>query len=345
MKPNIQQAWKICFTIVGTNIGAGFASGREIWEFFGSYGLQSTAYLLFSMALFALSSMIILWVSWKEQTDHYYSLLKVVMGERAAKYFDGLILLYLIASSLVMYAGSGATFTQWNWSYLLGSSLLAIAVWTILFFDVQGILSLNVMVMPILTVILCIVCLVFLRQHTEQPDPGAANLPWLPVWPSAVTYTALNVIPLMAVLATFGKKIQHPLEIAIAGGGSALCLGAVGVMLNAALLRIEHLIPLYDIPLFALIESYSPLWIGIVSLILWLAIYTTAVSNVYGAVFRIKSWTTAPPWLLALMLSVGMIPLAQFGFAKLLGVIYPLYGVVNMIVLAMIMFYPLTRIR
>ena len=44
-------------TIVGTTIGAGFASGREIWEFFGSYGEESHWGIILSMVLFFLSCM------------------------------------------------------------------------------------------------------------------------------------------------------------------------------------------------------------------------------------------------------------------------------------------------
>lgn len=345
MKPNIQNGLKICFTIVGTNIGAGFASGREIWEFFGSYGTKSTLYIVISMTLFVVCSMVVLWISWKQQTDHYYSVLTLIMGERVARFFDGLILLYLLLSTLVMFAGSGATFSQWNMSFLTGSAVLAFAVWVVLFRDIEGIKSLNYLLMPCLTVILVVVCLSFLVHGDVQPMSAAVDMEWLSVLPSAVTYAALNVIPLMAVLATMGKQIRSPLEIGIAGIGSGVCLGIVAVLYNLSLLRIEHLIPQYDIPLFALIDSYSPFWLAVISVLLWLAIYTTAVSGVYGAVFRISDWVAVPRWLIALSIVVVMIPLSQLGFVTLVQVIYPLYGILNLFVLSMILLYPLSRMR
>lgn len=343
MKPNIRHSLKICFTIVGTNIGAGFASGREIWEFFGSYGTGSTFYLIISIALFSICSMTVLWISWRQETEHYFDILKLIMGKRMADWFDGFILLYLILSTLVMFAGSGATFSQWNLSYLLGSTVLAFAVWVILFYDVKGLMSLNYMLMPSLTVILFIVCASFLLYGEPQPLPVRTKMEWLPVWPSAVTYTALNVIPLMAVLATLGRQIRHPLEIGIAGIGSGICLGGVGVLFNLSLLRIEDMIPQYDIPLFALIQSFSPVWLISISIILWLAIYTTAVSGMYGAVFRISSWVSMPKWIIALIIVVFMVPLSQFGFANLVKVIYPVYGILNLFVLSMILLYPLQK--
>lgn len=343
VKPSVQRGLKICFTIVGTNIGAGFASGREIWEFFGSYGTKSSLYLVISMVLFSVCSMIVLWISWKQRTDHYYSVLTSIMGKRMAGFFDGLILLYLISSALVMFAGSGATFSQWNMSFFLGSAVLALAVWPILFRDVNGLMSLNYYLMPCLTVILVTVCLIFLFYGEPQQVAVHTDMEWLSAWPSAVTYAALNVIPLMAVLATLGKEVGHPLEIGIAGVGSGVCLGVVAVLFNVSLLRVENIIPQYDIPLFALINAYSTVWLAVISIILWLAIYTTAVSGVYGAVYRISSWTSIPRWGIALVIVVALIPLSQLGFATLVKVLYPLYGILNLFVLSMILLYPLSR--
>ena len=39
---------KIVFVIIGTMIGAGFASGKEIYLFFFSYGLEGTIGLIIS---------------------------------------------------------------------------------------------------------------------------------------------------------------------------------------------------------------------------------------------------------------------------------------------------------
>lgn len=342
MKPEIQQGIKLCFTIVGTNIGAGFASGREIWEFFGSYGAKSTQTLVVSIALFAVSSMIILWISWKQQTDHYYDVLKLIMGSRMADYFDGFILLYLVCSTLVMFAGSGATFTQWDMPFALGTGLLAVAIWGILFRGVGGLMSLNYFLMPALLMILFTVCIHFLF-YDEASYTMSQKVETEMIWPTAVTYAALNIIPLLAVLSTLGKHISHPIEIGIAGVGSGLCLGGIAVLYNLSLLRIEHLIPQYDIPLFALIHSYSSVWWLVISVILWLAIYTTAVSGMYGAVFRISEWISAPHWVIALLMLLILMPLSQLGFATLVKVIYPLYGILNLFVLSFILLYPLGR--
>lgn len=344
MNRSIRHGLKICFTIVGTNIGAGFASGREIWEFFSQYGPRSTLYVLLSIGLFSVCGMIVMWISWKQQTDHYYSLLTLIMGKRMAACFDGLILLYLISSTLIMFAGSGATFSAWHLPHVLGALVLAFAVWLILFKDVSGLMSLNTALMPCLTAALVVICVTFIAGGGPQP-PAPMQWEGLPVWPAAVTYAAVNMIPLMAVLATLGKEIRRFAEIAIAGIGSAVCLGGVAVLFHLALLRVAHLANDYDILLFALIDSYSPVWSLSISVLLWLAIYTTAVSSLHGAVYRISAWTALPRWGIALAIVAAIVPLSQFGFAALVKMIYPLYGLLNLFVLFAILLYPLARVR
>lgn len=41
-KVNIKNIYKITFVIIGTIIGAGFASGQEIYTFFNRYGFKRT---------------------------------------------------------------------------------------------------------------------------------------------------------------------------------------------------------------------------------------------------------------------------------------------------------------
>ena len=42
----------LAFTYVGCFLGAGFISGQELWQFFGSFGAKGVAGLLVAVALF-----------------------------------------------------------------------------------------------------------------------------------------------------------------------------------------------------------------------------------------------------------------------------------------------------
>ena len=340
----LQGSWrgiKVGLTIIGTMIGAGFASGREIWEFFGSYGPNSQYSMMVAMVLFLISTFVILWISTTYRTKNYSEVLEKLMGRRMASLFDLLTMLYLIGMSVVMFAGSGATFSHWNLSYKIGVVVLAIAVYVVLLFDVRGLMSIQSVIIPMLIGVLLFVCFRFIMgsEGTALPVQTYMNISW----PSGITYAALNIVPLIAVISTLGRELKSTGELIIATGISTIGLASVAFLMNYSLMIVAKDIPFYEIPLFSLLQSYSSEMILVVSVILWLAIYTTALSGIHGIVFRISSYLRSPIWLTSLIIILLMMPLSQFGFTTLVSVLYPLFGVVNLFVLGLLILYPIGK--
>lgn len=331
---------KIGLTIIGTTIGAGFASGREIWEFFGSYGLGSQYSLFLAMVLFMVMVMVVLTISRNQKTKNYYGILESLMGKKLANLFDVLTMLYLLSMSVVMFAGSGATFAQWNYSYMLGVLFIAVMVFIVLLFDVEGLVSIQSFITPILVGVLLFVCIRFIVNF-EGPVLGEERE--AVSWPSGITYAALNIVPLIAVLSTLGGELKTKRELWIAGLVSTFGLASIAMLMNYSLIKMSDDIATYEIPLFSLLQEYPTGMIAVVSVILWLAIYTTALSGVHGIVSRVSTLVTCPAWLLSLLLIVLMIPLSQFGFSTLVSVLYPIYGVLNLFVLGLLILYPISR--
>ncbi len=98
---------------------------------------------------------------------------------------------------------------------------------------------------------------------------------------------------------------------------------------------------LYEMPLFAILKHYPYHMILIMSGLLWIAIYTTAASGLFGLISRVRGYFKGPGWLIALLFIAIMAPLTTFGFSTLISVLYPLYGVLNLYVLAAIFLYPI----
>lgn len=328
---------KISFIIVGTTIGAGYASGREIWEFFGSYGSRSSYFILVSMLLFALSCYVIMELSYKLRANHYVYVLEELTGKFIAHVYDLLIFFYLISTTVVMLAGSGATLEYWSIPYWLGVILTAVFVLIIFLRDVEAFINLNSLLIPMLIIILLLVCTLFLWQTNGQPEISVAGQFILP---SALAFTALNIMPLIAVLSALGSRMSR-LEIKVASISSALILCVISVLFNQSLLKVGHDVLLHEIPLFAILRYFPPYFMVLVSLMLLVAIYTTAISNMFGLVTRLNERISLAPPMIVLMLMLFMVPLTKFGFANLIKILYPLYGVLNLFILATILLYPL----
>lgn len=341
-KGSIARGTKIGLTIVGTTIGAGFASGREIWEFFGSYGQGSQYGFLVSLFLFGISNLIILWISYQKGTNNYFELIEILLGRSLARIFDIMMMIYLTLLTVVMFAGSATTLNNWDIPFVGGVLICSLLVFIVIVKNVNGILTMNALIMPVLIGGLLILAGYYILHVpvSIQLQPKI-NM----IWSSAIIYTSLNIIPLLGVLSTFGGEIRGKIEIMVAILVAVLGLGGVGIFLNQALLTAADSIHAYDIPIFALLRIWPNqlvLWMGI---LLWLAIFTTAVSGVYGVVHRIRESFPIPVWKAAFVMILIVAPLSGIGFKNLVAILYPLFGILNLFLLAVILLYPLRELR
>lgn len=326
---------KWMFLIIGTTIGAGYASGRELWQFFGHE--SGLAIVLFAV-FFTMSCIVIMQVSYKYQSTQYLPVLRKIVGAKLTRIYDVMIFLYLYTTTVVMIAGSGATGQAFNFSYWWGIGIM-VGVLILLFMKgINGILSVNQYVLPIL-----IIGLLFMLLQFTHDQKLALFSHWHEQrnWTAAFPFTALNILPLIAVLGAIGNKIKSKQEIWIASISSGVILGVVSYIYNNSLIQIADEMLLYEIPMFAILKNYPFGMLIFMSILLWIAIFTTAAAGVLGIVTRIEDFFRKPLSLLAVVILVTMIPLTTLGFSTLISYIYPIYGILNLYVLTRLLLFPL----
>ncbi|WP_100405871.1 YkvI family membrane protein [Bacillus solitudinis] len=326
---------KWMFLIIGTMIGAGYASGRELWEFFGAE--SGLAIFLFTI-LFIVCCTVIMMISYSQKTVHYLPVLERLLGKRLSKLYDAMIMLYLFSTTVIMLAGGGATLEVIHLPYWIGTILIGGLVVILFIWDTKGMTSMNAIIIPILIISLIGLLVAF---QSLKGFPIEFQLNQQKNWPSALTFTALNILPLIAILAAVGTEFKCRGEIWIASVGSGLLLGFISYLYNESLLQVAGDIIFYEIPLFAILKYYPYYMVLIMSALLWIAIYTTAAAGVFGLISRVRNYLRGPAWLIAMLLIALMAPLTTFGFSNLIAVLYPLYGVLNLYVFASILLYPI----
>jgi len=330
---------KWMFLIIGTTIGAGYASGQELWQFFGHE--SGLAILLFTI-FFTISCSVIMTLSYEKKSTDYLPVLRDIVGAKLTRVYDIMIFLYLFTTTVVMIAGSGATGQAFSLSYWWGVGVIVVALIILFLRDINGLLSLNAYILPLLLSGLLYVLLLFtfdqdlaLFSHWHEQRN----------WTAAFSFTALNILPLIAVIGAIGNKIQSKQEVWIASVGSGLILGGISYIYNNSLIQIADEILLYEIPLFAILKHYPFPMLIFMSVMLWFAIFTTAASGILGIVTRLQHFLNIPLWLLVTLALVTMIPLTTFGFSTLVAYIYPIYGLLNLYVLTRLLLYPMWNNR
>jgi len=112
MKP-CHEIIKIAAAWVGVTVGAGFASGQEILQFFVSFGriglvgvvVATLGFMFLTMALAVMGQRL-------AATSHKEVALKL-MGPHLGRVFDWAITVFLFAVTVVMVAGGGSLLHQW----------------------------------------------------------------------------------------------------------------------------------------------------------------------------------------------------------------------------------------
>jgi uncharacterized membrane protein YkvI len=326
---------KWMFLIMGTTIGAGYASGRELWQFFGD---QSGLAILIFTFMFSLCVYVIMKISYEEKSEHFIPVLNKLIGKKLARFYDIMIILYLFTTTVVMIAGGGATLEVFTLPYWVGIAIFCLLLIILFIWDIKGMVTMNAFILPILIGGLIVTLLLFIIYNGK---PMSFDLKSQENWPSAFTFTALNVLPLIAVISGIGRQIKHVGEAKIASIGSGLILGVISFIYNESLMQIAEEIMLYEIPLFAILKNYPYPMLVFMSFLLWAAIFTTAASGIFGLTSRFRKVTKLPLWILATLSLLAMVPFTTFGFTTLISVLYPLYGMINLYILGAILLYPI----
>lgn len=109
----MEKNWiKIASIYIGTVIGAGFASGKEIIEFFGVYGIKGIVGIIISGVLFSILGSLLLMKIYRNKIEDFNELATKVFGRRFGFIVDTLIGFSLYTGFSVMISGSGAIFLE-----------------------------------------------------------------------------------------------------------------------------------------------------------------------------------------------------------------------------------------
>ena len=149
----------IVLVIIGAFIGAGFASGQEIYSFFFIYGPIGIVGILISCLIMTISVYKILKIVKKEEIDSYSQFLeKYIKNQKIIKIINIILNILLLITFYIMIAGFGAYFEQeLGINKIIGSLILSILCALIFMTDVRGVLKVSQFLVTILIVFIILI--------------------------------------------------------------------------------------------------------------------------------------------------------------------------------------------
>lgn len=158
---------KIVFTIIGTIIGAGFASGQEVYTFFFSFGIEGLYGIIISSIIIGITIYKTLKIIYNNNVKNYKQFLNcLIKNEKIQDVTNIVVNIFILASFYIMIAGFGAYLQQeFNLNSVIGSSILGILCFIIFKLNVKGFIKANELLIPILILIV-----IFIRnfQHKKH---------------------------------------------------------------------------------------------------------------------------------------------------------------------------------
>ncbi|MEH7380664.1 hypothetical protein V7138_09315 [Bacillus sp. JJ1533] len=337
MRGNWGAAFQIGAVYVGTIVGAGFATGREIVEFFTQYGVYGLFGIGVSGFLFIWLGTRIMIIANRIQANSYKEFNEYLFGRKIAFLVNALMLLVLIGVTSVMLSGAGAVFhEQLGLSYQLGILITSALSIFVLTFGVKGLFGVNTFVVPIMiffSVVLAVeVLLTDATNLVRMPELESTSIKWMI---SPFLYAAFNLTMAMPVLVPLAKEINHERTLRWGGliGGGALCLILLTSHISlSALANVGS----FEIPMAEVMKNFMAAFYWLYILVIYGEIFTSVIGNLFGLERQLKNMLKLPSILIVFgILSISYV-ISQLGYGSLISFLYPLFGYMSLILLVLL---------
>lgn len=321
--------FKIASAYIGTVIGAGFASGQEVLQFFSAYGWLGLFGVLTSSLLFFFVGYSVLRFGYRLQASTHVDIVRFTNGKVVGTLIDAIITIFLFGALAAMIAGAGAIFEeQFHAPAIWGTLAMAFVTLLTVIAGTRGVVNAMSVVVPFLLISVLFISIYSLATNPVQEGeiglttylPGAT-----PHWLlSAFNYASYNMVIAIAVLAPMGAKAMGRKKLFLGALLGALGLGVGIVAIYFSVLTNISDIFYMQVPMIGIASMISPAVQFVFSIMLFAAVYTTAVGNLYGFSRRV-SLNMPQKWLIAFSTLIAFF-VAQLGFSNMVRYLYPAVG-------------------
>lgn len=339
MKKNVTTL-KIAATYIGTVVGAGFATGQEILQFFNRFGAMGLMGIILATIMFIVFGYIIMDLGNKLKSRSHQEIIEHSTGKILGAIIDAMITFFLFGSFTAMIAGTGALFTQqFNLPSSIGNILMALLTAATVLTGIKGVINSISYVVPFLLIAVIgtsIFSFIHSPPNLTAPITNLGESLLINNWlMAAILYVSYNIILSIAVLGPLGSQAKDFKSIR-----NGAILGGLGLGLGTAVIYLSlssniNEFASVEVPMIAIAGKISYTAQIFYALVLVAEVYTTAVGSLYGFTSRIVDSQKYPlkGKLLILIVTIAAILASQFGFSNIVKFLYPSIGYVGIIIL------------
>lgn len=325
---------KVVFVIIGTLIGAGFASGQEVYLFFFSYGMKGLIGILISSIIIGVVIYSTFNILNKYKINTYKDFLNILIPKNTKlKIIANFIInIFILITFFIMIAGFGAYFEQEiGINRLVGSLVLAIITFIVFMTSINGVVKVNELLVPILIGFIFIIGIISIKDtHILNLENYVIRTNYTNFALSAVLYSSYNSILLIPVLITLNNYVKNKKQIFYISFISAIVTILLSVIIFLLLVRVDVDISKLEMPVVYVVSNIFKILRYIYGVIILGSIFTTAislgVSFLQNTAKNKKGYTQ-----IAIIMCITSVIISKFGFSNLVSLLYPIFGYLGLI--------------
>lgn len=341
----MKKVLKIGSAFIGIIIGAGFASGQEVLQYFTSFGLMGTVGAVIATALFAYLGMTLTSLGSRLRTTSHKDAVYKISGWR----FLGVIVDYIIIFTLfgvgvVMVAGAGSILDQqFGLPSIAGSILMTVLVILTIMMNVDRVVGVIGSITPflVLSVILVSAYSLFTMDASfaSLNSVAKAQPSSLPNWFIAgINYVSFNIAVGASMSLVMGGAERDEKAAKYGGLAGGLGLGILIILSHLAIYSQVDTVANFDMPMLKIVDDISPILGVLYSLVLFGMIFNTAVSMFFAFGARFTKMGTKN-----FKVFVGITMIVAFaasfvGFTKLVALFYPTIGYLGLFLIVALVY-------
>lgn len=332
----IKSISKIIFVIIGALIGAGFASGQEIYVFFYAYGMKGLMGIIISSALIGYIIYKTFKIIQKNDISTYREFLEIIIGKDKKNLISILSIIintFLLVTFFIMISGFGAYFEQQlGIDSLIGSVILAILCYIVFMTSTKGVVKVSTIIVPFLIFfiiyigieILGVIDISKIQQYTINNNNSLMFIL------KSILYSSYNSILLIPVLITLKDYLKNSIINKYASILITVIVATLSIILFLILSKIDVNIEKLEMPAVYLVSKLSNILATIYGFIILSSIFTTSISVGNSFIQNIcekkKSYQH-----IALIMCITSVFISKIGFSNLVQILYPFFGYLGII--------------
>ncbi|MFD2115141.1 hypothetical protein ACFSTH_05885 [Paenibacillus yanchengensis] len=337
---NLFKIFILAGAFVSFILGAGTATGQEIMQFFVSFGYWGIAAILIAAVLHMWFGAYAMDVGLRLKARDSQEVFNYFCGKYLGPFFYWFSQLFMLIVFVVMISGAGATVSEhFEVGDVAGRALMAIVVLITALLRLETMIKVLGIAGPIIIIIAVIVGAGNFDASgfeqagaiVEQLQLSTATTHW---WQAGFVYSSFVLLIAVPFLTNLGKGEKSRKNVIIGGslGGLIMLIGVfaiyVGLLSNVEQLHTK------EIPTLFLAQQISPVLAFIFTMILLIAIYTTAVGMLWTVSTQFSKGDPKKYRIITIALTIlgffgGLLP-----FGKIIDLVYPIVGYIGLILMA-----------